>query len=37
MPVVPNAAALDAWGASAKTSARQVISNSTKPADTMVA
>jgi hypothetical protein len=37
MPTVPNFAALPACGAPLKTSARQVISNPTKPAATTVA
>jgi hypothetical protein len=37
MPTVPNCAALDACGAPANTSARQVIAKSTKPAATTVA
>ncbi len=37
MPDVPNWAALDACGASRKTSPRHVISNRTKPAATTVA
>jgi hypothetical protein len=37
IPSVPNFAALDAWGASANTSARQVISNPVNPAATTVA
>jgi hypothetical protein len=36
MPNVPNFSALPAWGASLKTSLRQVISNPTKPAATTV-
>lgn len=37
MPTVPNFAALPACGAPLKTSARQAISNPTKPAATTVA
>ena len=37
IPTVPNCAALEAWGAPPKTSARQVISNPTNPAATTVA